>query len=58
MPSANQRLASLLLGRDVMDWIAQRRDEGASWRKLAAELQDRTNGQVRVSDVALARWRR
>ena len=44
-----QRLAGMLLGEPVDDWIARQRAEGKGWRTIAADLRERTNGQVDVS---------
>ena len=51
-----QRLAGLILGEPVQTWIARRREAGASWRDIAADLRDRSNGQVSVSHEAVRRW--
>lgn len=51
-----QRLASLLLEQPVADWIADRRDEGRSWRLIARELQLSTNGQIDVTAETLRSW--
>jgi hypothetical protein len=53
-----QRLAELLLGRPVIDWIAEQRPDGAetSYRHLARLLYEQTDGQVDVTAEALRRW--
>ena len=51
-----QRLASLLLGRPVLDFIAEHRANGASFRTVAAELRDATSGEIDVSDVTVRAW--
>jgi hypothetical protein len=55
-PTANQRLASLLLGQPVDQWLTQRRESGRSWRLIARDLYDATNGQVDMTYEALRRW--
>lgn len=52
----NQKLASILLGQDVRDWIRARRDEGRSWRMISRDLYDQTNKQVDVTYEALRAW--
>ena len=54
--SANRRLASLLLGQPVEDWIHERRDEGLSWRLVTRALMQRTNGQVDVTHETVRAW--
>jgi len=52
----NQRLAAVMLGEPVEQWIAKQRAEGKPWRTVADDLRTRTNGQVDVSHEALRRW--
>lgn len=52
----NQRLASLLLGRPVRDWIADQRALGHTWRHIATALDIATDGQVVVSHEAVRGW--
>lgn len=51
-----QRLADLLLGRPVLDFIAERRADDASYRRIAADLRDATSGEIDVSDVTVRAW--
>ena len=57
-----QRLATELLGTNVIDWIAERRarreSERPSWTfdSIAAELADATGGAVQVSREAIRQW--
>ena len=51
-----QRLASLLLGRPVLDFIAERRANDDPYRRIAAELRDATSGEIDVSDVTVRAW--
>lgn len=54
----NQRLASLLLGTSVLDWLSARihPDEPPSYRRLANELGKATNGQIEVTGEAIRQW--
>ena len=54
--TANQRLASLLLERPVMDWIADQRTAGRSWLTIANDLRTATDGQVDISHEAVRLW--
>lgn len=54
--TANQRLASVILGRPVMDWIAEQRSSGHSWLTVATNLYDATDGEVDVSYEAVRLW--
>lgn len=51
-----QRLATLLLGQPVHEWIIAQRASGSSWRTVADELAKATNGQVVVSHEAVRGW--
>jgi len=51
-----KRLAELLLGQSVESWIATKRDAGRSWRQIADDLSEQTNGQVTVSHEAVRLW--
>jgi len=55
-PTPSQRLASLLLGQPVDKWLRAKRDTGRSWRLIARDLYEATNGQVDVTHEALRRW--
>jgi len=50
-----QRLADLLLGQPVEEWIAARRPD-TSWEKIAAELTQATQGGIEVTDMTVRRW--
>lgn len=52
----NMKLAGLLLGQPVEQWVQARRDEGMSWRKIEAALEAATNGQVAVEHETIRRW--
>lgn len=51
-----QRLADLLLGRSVLDFIAERKANSLSFRRIAADLRDATDGEIDVSDVTVRAW--
>ncbi len=54
--TATQRLATVLLGRDVREFIAEKRATGRSWRYVARDLYDATGGQVDVTYETLRQW--
>lgn len=54
--SPAQRLATLLLGEDVREFIDHRRQQGRAWRFIARDLYERTNGQVDVTYETLRQW--
>lgn len=49
MESPSLRLATVLLGEPVRDWVVARRTAGASWPTIAEALALATNGQVSLS---------
>lgn len=53
-----QRLATVLLGRDLGEWVAERRDPEAlhPWRLIAQQLRKATDGQVDVTGETLRSW--
>lgn len=53
-----QRLADVILGRPVDEWIAERRNlpNPRSWRLLARDLYDATDGSIDVSHETLRLW--
>jgi hypothetical protein len=53
--SANQKLASALLKRDVVEFIAERRPE-RSWRVIARDIYEATKGQVDVTPQTVINW--
>lgn len=53
-----QRLADLILGRPVLDFIAEQRTSGLSYRRIALDLRDATSGEIDVTDVTIRNWRR
>jgi hypothetical protein len=55
-PSARQRLADELLGRPVLDFIAEKRASGETWTNIAFALREATHGEIAVSGEALRQW--
>lgn len=55
-PSPTQRLAGIILGEPVNDWITARRAEGMSWRLISRSLRERTGGQIDVTYETLRAW--
>lgn len=53
-----QRLASIILGRDVAGYIAEKRKANRTWRLIARDLYDDTNGQIDVTYETLRLWNR
>jgi hypothetical protein len=51
-----QRLADLLLGRSVLDFIAERRADGKTWPQVRDDLCDATDGEIDVSWQAVQQW--
>ena len=51
-----QRYASHLLGRPVLEWVAEQREAGWTWRKIAEDLKIATDGQVDITAEALRLW--
>lgn len=53
-----QRLATALLGQEVGEWIAERRNHPyrPSWQAVADELREATDGQVDVTREAVRLW--
>lgn len=52
----SQRLATVLLGTPLKDWVKERRRDGQSWRAISEELHEATEGQVAVSFETLRTW--
>lgn len=51
-----QRLADLLLGRSVLEFIAEHRANDTPYRVIAAAMRDATNGELDISDVTVRAW--
>jgi hypothetical protein len=57
-PTPLQRLATVLLGQDLAEWVAERRDPEVrhSWQLIARQLRKATAGEVDVSGETLRVW--
>lgn len=51
-----QGLADILLGEDVVAYVAARRVAGVKWADVVDELAEKTNGHVHVTDRQLRTW--
>lgn len=56
VPTAKQRLADLILGRPLAEFVAERRANDIAWSRIARELRDATDGAVEVSRESLREW--
>jgi hypothetical protein len=54
--SPQQRLASVLLKRPVLEWVAEQRELGWTLRKIAADLNTLTGGAVDVTPETIRLW--
>lgn len=56
--TATQRLASVILGQDLGEWVAERRAHPyePSWQAIADELREVTDNEVDVSRETLRLW--
>lgn len=52
----NQKLAGMILGKPVKQYIRERRAAGRSWRLVARDLYDATNGQIDITYQAAKNW--
>jgi hypothetical protein len=55
-PSARYLLADTLIVGGVAAFITGRREAGVSWRRLARELYEVTDGLVDVTEATLRIW--
>lgn len=51
-----QRLAGLILGEPLEDFVRARRAEGRPWRHIARDLWEATSGDVDVTHETLRTW--
>ena len=54
--TARMRLAELVLGQPLDTYLIERRAEGDSFRKIARDMRDATNGDVDITEVTLRSW--
>lgn len=50
------RLADVLLPTTLAEFVAEKRADGRSWRLIARDLHEDTNGQVDVTAETLRGW--
>ncbi len=46
----------VILGEDLDRWISAKRDEGRSWRLVARDLFEATDGEIDVTYETLRAW--
>jgi hypothetical protein len=51
-----RRLAEHLLAQPLEAWVEPRRERGDSWRRIADELTEVTNGRVEIVGETLRGW--
>jgi len=51
-----QELAGLLLDRPIGEYIAERRAANRSWRLIARDLMNDTDGKIDVTEATLRNW--
>jgi len=51
-----QHLASLKLGRDLGEYVAEKRAAGLPWYTISRHLAEDTDGIVDISREALRQW--
>lgn len=56
MRTPAQELATVLLGEDVVKFVAARRDAGMKWADVVDALEEKTGGRVHVTDRQLRTW--
>lgn len=50
------RLAEVWLDRPVLDWIEEQRAAGKSWRLIARDLYEASDGALDVTGEAIRNW--
>lgn len=56
--TATQELANVLLGEDVVNYVLRSRSKGTHWQQIVADLSEKTDGRVRVTERSLQLWTR
>lgn len=56
MATPTRRLADLLLGGRLDQFVLTKRAEGRSWRLIARDLWETTNGELDVTYETLRAW--
>ena len=55
-PTPQARIASLILGRDVITLINELRADGKPWDEIRQHICDATNGEIDVTRQAIQGW--
>lgn len=56
MKSTAHRYADSLLPVPLVDYVAEKRAEGKSWRRISLDLRDDTDGEIDVTHETLRTW--
>lgn len=56
MPTPTRRLADLMLGGALDDFVLTRRASGRSWRLISRDLWEATGGELDVTYETLRGW--
>ena len=56
MRSVHQHLADTILGQPVEQWITDRREAGVTWRAISRDLEDASDGKLRVTEKTIRLW--
>jgi hypothetical protein len=54
--TAKQRLADLVLGRPLAEFVAERRADNRAWRLISRDLADATDGAIEITGESLRSW--
>lgn len=54
--NAHQRLAGIILGQPVVEFLGKSRAQNRSWRLIARDLYEATGGQIDVTPQTLRNW--
>lgn len=54
--TSTQRLATLLLGEELEDYVRSRRAERRAWRLIARDIYLATKGEIDVTHETLRTW--
>ena len=59
MPETDkQQLATHILGEPVTGWIRRRHQAGCAYAEISAELDELTDGKIKVTRQAIHQWLR
>lgn len=56
MKSTTHRYADVVLDRPLADYVAERRGNGVSWRRISLDLRDDTDGEIDITYETLRAW--